>query len=83
MLEYFQYPIMFAIAMGVFVSAYMWIEDSFTNKGIASKTKYIRAFIITAVGVNVFQNYVDKVSSSGMMSSGPYQQSYGVGNAPF
>lgn len=79
MLEYLQNPIIFSIAMGVFVAIYMWFEDSFTDQGIASKTKYIRAFIITMVVVNVLQTYAKKSSSGGYS----YQQSYSVGQAPF
>ena len=88
MLHHLQNPIIFAIAMGTFVAAYMWFEDSLTDKGIASKTKYIRAFILVAVGVNVIQTYANKASPSStmggnMISHSPYQQSYGVGTAPF
>lgn len=82
-LQYLQNPILFSIAMGVFVAAYMWFEDSLSDKGIANKTKYIRAFVVTAVVVNVVQTYANKggISSSSSMNS--YQQSYGTGQAPF
>lgn len=83
MLVYLQNPIIFAIAMGVFVAVYMWFEDSLTDKGIASKTKYIRAFIVTAVGVNVAQTYAKKATSGGITMGNSYQPSYSVGQAPF
>ncbi len=82
MWEYFHNPIIFAIAMGLFVAVYMWFEDSLTDKGIASKTKYIRAFIVTAVGVNVVQTYAKK-STGGISNGYNYNQSYSVGQAPF
>lgn len=80
LLQYLQNPIIFSIAMGIFVASYMWLEDSFTDKGIANKTKYIRAFLITTVAINVIQTYANKPSNG--ISQG-YQQSYSVGNAPF
>lgn len=82
MWEYLQNPIIFSIAMGLFVAAYMWFEDSLTDKGIASKTKYIRAFIVVAVCVNVAQTYAKKSSGSGNGYQS-YPQSYSVGQAPF
>jgi hypothetical protein len=81
MIEYLQNPIIFSIAMGVFVSVYMWFEDSLSDKGIANKTKYIRAFVVTAVAVNVAQTYAKKGGISSQINS--YQQSYNVGQAPF
>jgi hypothetical protein len=81
MLEYLQNPIIFSIAMGVFVATYMWFEDSLTDKGIANKTKYIRAFVVTAVVVNVAQTYAKNGGINIPINS--YQQSYGTGQAPF
>lgn len=81
MLEYLQNPIIFSIAIGLCVSIYLFFEDSFTDQGIQNKTKYVRAFIVTAVGVNVLQTYAKKSSSS--FGGNSYQQSYNVGQAPF
>lgn len=75
---YLQNPILFSIAIGLFVACYTWLEDSFTNKVITNKTKYVRAFLITAVAINVVHTYANKPSISG-----GYQQSYSIGNAPF
>ncbi len=75
-LTYLQNPIIFSIAMGVLVACYTWLEDSFTNKGITNKTKYIRAFLFTTIAINVVQTYANKPQVN-------YQQSYSVGNAPF
>ena len=82
-LQYLQNPIIFSIAMGVFVATYMWFEDSLTNKGIANKTKYIRAFVVTAVVVNVAQTYAKKSIGGMPQQMNSYQQSYGTGQAPF
>ena len=83
-MEYLQNPIIFAIAMGVFVALYVFFEDSLQDKPILSKTKYIRAFIVTAIGINVVQTYANKSSvSSGMNGGNIYNQSFLVGNAPF
>jgi len=83
-MEYLQNPIIFAIAMGIFVALYIFFEDSLQDKPILSKTKYIRAFIVTAIGVNVAQTYANKsVNSMGGGNGNMYNQSYSVGNAPF
>jgi hypothetical protein len=76
---YLQNPIIFSIVIGIFVACYTWLEDSFTNQVITNKTKYVRAFIITTIAINVVHTYVNKSLNMG----GAYQQSYSVGSAPF
>ncbi len=76
---YLQNPILFSIAIGIFVALYMFLEDSFTDKEI-TRVKYVRAFIITTVAINIAQTYTNK--SFNQISNG-YNQSYSIGNAPF
>jgi len=83
MLHYLQNPIIFSIALGVFVAIYSFFEDSLSDKPIINKVKYIRAFIVTAVGVNVLQTYVRGASAPLSGGMGGFNHSYSTGNAPF
>ncbi len=80
MFQYLQNPIIFSIVIGICVSIYIFLEDSLADKPIINKTKYIRAFIITTVGINVLQTYSKKATIGGINN---FNQSYNIGNAPF
>jgi hypothetical protein len=77
MFQYLQNPIIFSIVVGICVAIYIFFEDSLEDKPVINKTKYIRAFILTMVGINVLQTYSKKSMNPSM------NQSYNVGNAPF
>ena len=81
MLHLLQNPILLSLFIGLFVAIYMWFEDSFSDSGIKSMPKYVRAFILTAVAINVTMTYSKK--SMHTVSNNIFQQSYNVGHAPF
>lgn len=82
MLEYLHNPIIFALTVGLGVMIYSFFEDSFTDEGIKPKTKYIRTFILTSIGIYMLMNYIDKLKNGGNTMT-YMNQSYNVGHAPF